>query len=135
MLLISPKRLWLLHAFVAALLWPAVLGAGTLSGSFTAIPKGTAINLTAAGTLDWVHWGLYTDTSIDRKAGVALWISDFTPVANTNETNAAVSVYQFSDNFNGYSWSDGTPTANVTNSTTGVWAYGFPTPFHTGFEF
>jgi Bacterial Ig domain len=50
-------------------------------------------------------------------------ISDFIPV---DSSNGFVFVYQFADNANGYSWSDGTPTASVTNSTTGVWAYGTP---------
>src|SRR5207248_917712 len=40
--------------------------------------------------------------------------------------SGSASVYQFADNANGYSWSDGTPTAVVTNTTTGVWAYGTP---------
>src|SRR5207237_1072113 len=49
--------------------------------------------------------------------------------------NAYAFAYQFSDNANSYSWSDGTPDATVTNTTTGVWAYGTPPPqFGTGFE-
>src|SRR5712691_10625623 len=103
---------------------------GVLSGTFTSIHTGADINLTAAGPLDWVHWGLYTDTSLDRKSGVTPQISDWTVIGPSNAFTAA---YQFGDNANGYSWSDGTPTASVTNTTTGVWAYGVPN-IGTGFE-
>jgi len=95
----------------------------SLSGSFSSIPAASVVNLTSEGEIDWVHWGLYTETSLDRKANVVPQISDFTPV---DASNGFVFVYQFADNASGYSWSDGTPTASVTNSTTGVWAYGTP---------
>src|SRR5438552_4754466 len=126
--------LWVVILLSGLICPPACWGAAVLSGSFTKIPAGTVINLSAAGALDWVHWGLYTETSLDRKTGVPALISDFTLVSNPLETNGAVHVFQFSDNFNGYSWSDGTPTASETNTTTGVWAYGFPRPTGSGFE-
>jgi len=109
------------------------LAAATLTGSFSSLQSGQSINLSAAGTLDWVHWGLYTSTSVDRKAGVTPLIGNFTVLAAGEDTNAYVYAYQYSDNPNGYTWSDGTPTASVTNTTTGVWAYGFP-HLNTGFE-
>ncbi|MBI3853895.1 MAG: Ig-like domain-containing protein [Verrucomicrobia bacterium] len=120
---------------IAALIWYCAneLPGGTLTGTFADIAAGADINLSAAGPLDWVHWGLYTETSLDRKTGVTPLISDFTALYPTNETNAFVFVYQFGDNANGYSWSDGTPTTSVTNTTTGVWAYGTP-QIGTGFE-
>src|SRR5437773_908426 len=127
----ASKRLWPLLILIFALFCPSSEGAGTLSGSFASIPNRTVIDLSAAGPVDWVHWGLYTATSLDRKAGVTPLISDFTPLDNTN---GGVSVYQFTNNFNGYSWSDGTPTASVTNTTTGVWAYGTPIREDSGFE-
>src|SRR5436190_1215040 len=34
--------------------------------------------------------------------------------------------FQFADNLNGYSWNDGAPHMSVTNTKTGVWAYGVP---------
>ncbi len=95
----------------------------SLSGSLATIPAGTAINLTSEGEIDWVHWGLYTETSVDRKANVVPQISDFALLDNTNGYAYA---YQFSDNENGYSWSDGSPTPSVIDTTTGVWAYGVP---------
>src|SRR5206468_547741 len=48
-------------------------------------------------------------------------------------SNGYTSIYQFADNTNGYSWSDGTPTVAITNTPTGVWAYGFPM-VGTGFQ-
>jgi hypothetical protein len=102
----------------------------SLSGNFSSITAGTAVNLTSEGEIDWVHWGLYTESSLDRKAGVVAQISDFALLDNTN---GFASVYQFADNANGYSWSDGTPTISVTNTTTGVWAYGIPS-MDTGFQ-
>src|SRR4029453_10166646 len=102
----------------------------TSSGELVPIPQGAVIDLTAEGPLDWVHWGLHTEASLDRKDGVAPLISDFTVLY---ASNAYAFVYQFADNYNGYSWSDGTPTASVTNTTTGVWAYGVPTK-ESGFQ-
>jgi len=105
--------------------------AASLMGSFASIPQGASVNLTVEGPIDWVHWGLYTETSLDRKVGVTPLISDFTILY---ATNAYAYAYQFADNYNDYSWSDGTPTASVTNTPTGVWAYGVPTR-NSGFQF
>src|SRR5437016_3940885 len=124
-------------SMAAAVLWwsAPTVAASTLNGSFSTIPSGTIINLTAAGPVDWVHWGLYTATSLDRKAGVAPQISNFTVLFDSADTNAYAFAYQFSDNANGYTWNDGTPTVNVTNTTTGVWAYETPPPqTGSGFE-
>ena len=118
---------------LSAIFLGAVAGrAGTLVGSFARISAGADIDLTAAGPLDWVHWGLHTDSSVDRKANVTPQISDFVLI-NPN-TNAGTYAFQFSDNANGYSWNDGSPTLAVDNTPTGVWAYGFPVGFGVGFE-
>jgi len=95
----------------------SLLKGATLTGTFTPIPQDTVVNLTAEGALDWVHWGLLTDSSIDRKAGVTPQIPNFIPIGYGGP-------YQYGDNYNGYSWSDGTPTASITNTITGVWIYG-----------
>jgi len=112
------------HGLIVLLAFELTTGAGgaaTLSGGFTSISRGAVVNLTADGPLDWVHWGLYTDTSLDRKANVVEQITDFKLVASSNFFGFA---YQFSDNWGGYSWSDGTPDARVTGTTTGVYAVG-----------
>ena len=123
-----PKCLGVLIILLSGLVCQSISGA-TLSGAFTKINSGANVNLTGAGLLDWVHWGLYTATSIDRKAGVTPQIGNFTVIG---PPNAFVAAYQYSDNFNGYSWSDGTPTASINDTTTGVWAYG--TALGAGFE-
>src|SRR6266566_5707582 len=97
---------------------PCASGA-MLTGNFTPIPQFEVVNLTREGPLDWVHWGRFTPSSVDRKAGVTPQIPDFTPIGAS-----WFGPYQFGDNFNGYSWIDGSPTPGVTNTTTGVWMYG-----------
>ena len=94
--------------------------AGTLNVSFSTISTGSVVNLTTNGALDWVHWGLFTETSIDRKGGAPQRISNFTAVS---PSNGFTFVYQYADNWNGYTWGDGDPHMNVTNTPTGVWAY------------
>jgi len=110
------------------------LWAGTLTGSFIPVAAGSNVELTAIGKLDWVHWGLYTDSSVNRKSCTAAPISDFTLLGDTNCTNCFLTEYQYSDNANGYSWHDGVPVSSVTNTTTGIWAYNYPVPIGSGFQ-
>ncbi|MBN2506433.1 MAG: hypothetical protein JXQ71_07045 [Verrucomicrobia bacterium] len=118
---VARRAQWLLALAGGGFLSLAATGA-TLTGAFTPIPQGSNVNLTPLGKLDWVHWGLYTDTSVNRKAGATPQISDFEVVGTTQTWLAA---YQYADNYNGYSWTDGNPVGAVTNTTTGVWAYGW----------
>ena len=71
------SRCWLFLIPIIGSVCLPTWGAATLTGSFSSIPAGTAINLSAAGPLDWVHWGLYTGTSLDRKVGVTPMIGNF----------------------------------------------------------
>ena len=131
----ATKCLAVLVSCITGLITHSSQGAATLTGTFGSLQSGQVVNLSAAGSLDWVHWGLYTSTSVDRKAGVTPLIGNFTTLSSGGDSNAYVYAYQYSDNPNGYTWSDGAPTASVTNTTTGVWAYGFPPPpIGTGFE-
>ncbi len=102
------------------LLWwdSDALAAGTLTGSVSPVTTGSNVDLTIAGKSDWIHWGLYTATSLNRKSGVASQISDFSVIGT-----GVVDVYQYSNNYNGYTWHDGWPTVSITNTTNGVWAY------------
>ena len=97
--------------------------AGMLTVGFMRIETGAVVDLSAEGPVDWVHWGLDTESSLHRKAGVTPIINNFTPVS---ATNGHTFVYQYADNFNGYTWYDGSPRQAVTNTPTGVWAYGTP---------
>lgn len=122
---------------VCLVLCHALAQAGALNGTFTSLAPSppnapqTNVNLTAIGTLDWVHWGLYTETTVNRKAGVLPQISDYTVIGNSNNYLAA---YQYADNANGYSWADGNPAMSVNDTHTGVWAYGTPIFLGTGFR-
>jgi hypothetical protein len=112
----------------------AAQSAGTLAGSYSPIATGSNVDLTMAGKLDWVHWGLTTDGSIDRKASVTPRISSFKLLGDAGCATCFLGVYQYSDNANGYTWHDGTPNAAVTNTTTGIWAYNYPIPIGSGFQ-
>lgn len=105
--------------------------AATLTGSFSPVAQGADVNLTAEGPLDWVHWGLLTETSVNRKALVTPVIGNFRVVG---APNGSAYVFHYADNYNGYSWHDGAPLASVTNTPTGVWAYDTPA-LGSGFEF
>ena len=77
---------------------------------------GTTVNLTTEGTADWSHWGingLVQDHKAVAGAPVGL-ISDET-IMNASGSGA------YGDNRVAYSWSDGTPTVSVVNSTTGIY--------------
>jgi len=108
------------------------LSAAMLTGSFSPVATGSNVDLTLAGKIDWVHWGLGTASSINRKWGVPGLISDFSSVGT-----GSVDIYQYSDNYNGYTWHDGWPVVGATNTTTGVWAYQVypPTLAGSGFQF
>jgi len=116
--------------------WLACLSAqgGYIVGSFSPVPSGSNVNLSTVGKLDWIHWGLYTSSSRDRKWGVLPQISDYT-VLNGDLGGSAI-IYQYANNANGYTWTDGWPHESVTNTTTGVWAYqSVPNTTITGFGF
>src|ERR1041385_378512 len=122
----------LILAFVLGLLSLLIQpAAASMSVTYSLIATGTAVNLTQQGSLDWVHWGLFNEGSVDRKAGVAPLIG---AVEAAGGVGGVTFIYQYSDNFNGYSWSDGTPDMAVTNSTTGIWAYSTPAD-GSGFRF
>lgn len=124
-----------LFLFAAIFLLTGKNLAATLTGTFSPIAEGSNVNLTAEGKLDWVHWGLLSDSSLNRKATVTPQISDFTVLFNTNLFSGTA--YRYTDNFNGYSWADGTQESSVTNTTTGVYvvAFGANPMASDGFEF
>jgi hypothetical protein len=104
-----------------------------LSCSYATLAPNSVVNLTTNGPQDWVHWGLYTETSVNRKFGVQSVIGDLMPLAAPG-TNSFLVVYQVTDLAHSYSWIDGKPERRVDETHTGVWAYGFPA-IGTGFEF
>jgi hypothetical protein len=90
-------------------------GTGMLSG-VGAAGGASAVDLTVEGTDDWAHWG-YSGTGIDHKSVSGSAVNHIT------ETHVG-SPQQYFDNANGYSWTDGTPTANAVASKTGVYIVG-----------
>jgi hypothetical protein len=81
-----------------------------------AVPPAT-VDLTVEGTADWSHWGLMTNTSIDRKLGVPAQISNFTPLGTA-------AVQRYTDNYSAFTWTDGTPTTATGGTTTGIFISG-----------
>lgn len=114
----------------AALLLVQCVESAVLSGTFNAVATGSNVNLTATGPLDWVHWGLHTATSVERKSGVTPLVSDFAVVG---PSNLFLTAYRATGNSNTCSWIDGFPTTAVAGTDSFVWAYG--TGIGAGFEF
>src|ERR1043166_384562 len=85
---------------------------GLLSGGVTSPPP-ASVNLTAEGTLDWVHWGLTSSNSVDRNADVLSLISSVSQFG----TNP---VQRLTDSAAVWRWANGNPTLNNTGSTSGI---------------
>ncbi len=84
---------------------------GHLSGS--GAPTASVVDLTAAGTLDWAHWG-YPNDDMDHKASAASLIPNYT-------TLSGLVALAYANNPDGFSWSDGLVTPSVTSTTTGMY--------------
>lgn len=83
------------------------------------------IDLTSQGSGDWVHWGLDTPSSVNRKASVTAQIGSITTLGSNPKR------FQASGNSRStYAWNDGTPTA-ATSTTAGIYFRGTG----NGFEF
>jgi hypothetical protein len=92
----------------------------TLSGSFTALPPGTTVNLAGEGKLDWGHWGQPTEWTYNHKYGMAQqitysFVSDADYVDGPYLMNTGMSVF---------SWTNGTPTRLATNTPNGAFIVG-----------
>jgi hypothetical protein len=89
---------------------------GRLDG--TVADASGVVDLTSVGTLDWAHWGLWSEKSVTRKAGITSLITDLTTIGTTTQ------LHQYTDNHVIFSWSDGAPTATHSGSSTGVFILG-----------
>jgi hypothetical protein len=97
-------------------------GAASLGGAFVPFAGASNINLTSIGTMDWAHWGLGGATNVNRKAAVVPRIGALTnPGPNPTQ--------QLNTNLVGFTWHDGTPTAAITNTTTGLFVQGLTNGF------
>ncbi len=94
-------------------------GGGALAG-LRATPPST-VDLTAEGTTDWAHWGLFSSTDLDHKSNIAGQITNVSLV-----TGSSTNLNQYGDNLTGYSWTDGTPTLSAVETHTGIFALTVP---------
>jgi hypothetical protein len=88
---------------------PPTSDTGQLS-ALSDIVSGT-VDLSAEGTVDWVHWGLTGATSVTRKSGASTQIGALTMFGG--------SPTRFDDGLAApvrYTWSGGTPSATATTS-------------------
>jgi hypothetical protein len=80
-------------------------------------PLTGTIDLSAVGTLDWAHWGLDKASDFNHRAQGGSLIPNYTALGNATPVQT--------DKFqNGFTWSDGTPTAAATDSPTGIYFMG-----------
>jgi hypothetical protein len=85
-----------------------------------AVPSPAAVDLTAEGTSDWVHWGYSSASDFDHKATGNAQISSFQQVGINAPT-------QYGDNLVIYRWDDGLngngrhAATSQTGTTTGVY--------------
>src|SRR5207245_4684458 len=94
---------------------------GLVAGAIAKTTDNLNLDLSAEGTRDWAHWGTATAASFDHKNLAAGLISNLTMLGGT--------AAQFGTYAIGWSWSDGTPTATASNSTTGVYTSGIGAGF------
>lgn len=74
------------------------------------------VDLSQSNIKDWIHWGLWSEVSVNRKANVDL-IGNFTLVGTEKET------HQYTDSHVFFSWNDGQPTQEMI-TTNGIFVYG-----------
>ena len=94
----------------AAIKWAR--GGGSINGSMVTSPAGS-VDLTAAGGIDWGHWGRNGTTTYDHKANITAKITNFTKLGSGGWS-------WFADCPTTFSWSDGTPAQNILNTPTGI---------------
>ena len=101
-----------------------VSGSGAIFDSLVQHAGSSSLNLTNEGTTDWVHWGRTSISSFDRKSGVTPQISNYTLIGTQ-------AVQRKTDSIVSHTWTDGTPTASSTGTTTGI----FTSAANNGFQF
>ena len=83
---------------------------GTVEGAVAEAPAATDIS--AEGTLDWVHWGLTDAESVNRKTGVRRLIGDMEALGRPAKRHEGGAVK--------ISWTGGEPTASAADAATGI---------------
>jgi hypothetical protein len=89
-----------------------------LSLTQRAVPE--VVNLSATGTLDWVHWGLAAAATTTRKLGGNGAIQDRGGQGGRG---------RYDNNPQRFAWQDGTPTLSTTGAPVGVYTCGLGNGF------
>src|SRR5262249_62289220 len=102
-----------------------VIGPSTLAGTalttaapllkVSQAPAPKQVDLTAEGTIDWIHWGHGGTDNLNRKKDVQLQLSTWTRTGTGKIEKFDKFPIQFV-------WKDGFPTANSTANASGVFA-------------
>ena len=103
--------------------WQAVEGP-QLQGAVSS--PADVVDLTAVGSADWVHYGLNTSSSVDRKAGAG--------IIGAMAVVGPGPLLQYQNNPASFSWTDGTPHAVAPPSPTGVFVDGLGSGFTIDIE-
>jgi hypothetical protein len=85
------------------------------------LPVPAFVDLTAQGTLDWVHWGYEGTESVTRKRQVEALIG---PLELVLPSADPFGVRPVDDDNTLYGWTDGEPTLVVSETPTGVYVTG-----------
>ena len=104
----------------------SVLSAATLTGSYQNLGPAT-INLSAEGTLDWGHWGLWNEWTYNHKYGVAQQIKYSFITVEGYPGWPGPYLIPYGERYGGltpFSWTDGMPTPAVEMACDGVSVYG-----------
>ena len=103
-------------ALLGAIVWAAPVAAGTVFGTYTDLPLGSSVNLTADGSIDWVKWGVTTtgaNWTVISKSGASPLISRTLKPLGTSPPGTSVVLFGFAgpppDNVLNFNWSDGSP--------------------------
>lgn len=93
-------------------------GSGSITGS-SSYKTGTSslANFTTEGTGDWIHWGLSTSSSVNRKSGGGNQFSNLTTLGGASLAR----FFGNALNWTTVSWTDGTPTTTQAGFPGGVY--------------
>lgn len=80
---------------------------GSIESTSSAMPA--TVNLTSLGTVDWAHWGYLVASTFNHKATGGSLISDTTATGTKERWTPTPAAF---------SWSDGTPTTTLADTTT-----------------
>ena len=96
--------------------------AAQLNGSFVSLPSPSSVDLSVEGSLDWAHWGFTSPTDFNHLDATNQFINNFLVIGS--EFPARANSLPL-----GCSWTNGTPVAAATDTTTGVYVTGLSNGF------